>query len=124
MILLQEVSFDFSLIDESGVMVAIVGYLIVFTALIMLFLVFSNLPKLLKVKFKRNKESVSTAKEGLMKEEITGEVNAAIGTALHMFFNEQHDEEHLVLTINKVSKSYSPWSSKIYGVTRNLNRRF
>jgi hypothetical protein len=56
--------------------------------------------------------------------EIPGEVNAAIGTAIFLFLNEQHDQEDPVITIKRISKNYTPWSSKIYGVTRNLNRRF
>ena len=55
---------------------------------------------------------------------ITGEVSAAISTALHLFFNEMHDDEKTVITIKKISSRYSPWSSKIYNVTRGLNRRF
>lgn len=125
MIFAQDISFDLSLITDQNIMVTIVGYLIVFLALIMLFLVFTNLPKLLKLSFrKKDKGELQTAKEGRMQEDISGETNAAIGTALHMFFNELHDEEALTLTISRVSKRYSPWSSKIYGVVRNLNRRF
>ena len=55
---------------------------------------------------------------------ISGEVSAAISTALHLYFNEMHDDEKTVLTIKKISSRYSPWSSKIYNVTRGLNRRF
>jgi ABC-type cobalt transport system substrate-binding protein len=55
---------------------------------------------------------------------ITGEVSAAISAALHLYFNELHDDEKTVLTIKKISRRYSPWSSKIYNVTRGLNRRF
>jgi len=52
---------------------------------------------------------------------ITGEETAAIAMALHLFL-EVHDEESGVLTINKVSKPYSPWSSKIYAVRNQFNR--
>jgi ABC-type cobalt transport system substrate-binding protein len=55
---------------------------------------------------------------------ISGEVSAAISTAMHLFLNELHDDEKTVLTIRKISKQYSPWNSKIYNVTRGLNRRF
>ena len=55
---------------------------------------------------------------------ISGEVSAAISTALHLFFNEMHDDEKTVITIKKISARYSPWSSKIYNVTKGLNRRF
>ncbi len=50
---------------------------------------------------------------------IEGNVTAAIGLALHMYFNEMHDEESGVVTIKRVQKAYSPWSSKIYEVNQN-----
>ena len=56
--------------------------------------------------------------------EISGEVNAAISMALHLCMEDEHDEEDMVLTLKKVSKRYSPWSSKIYTVMnlRHSNR--
>ena len=33
-----------------------------------------------------------------------------------LFFDEMHDEESNVITIKRVRKTYSPWSSKIYGL--------
>ena len=52
------------------------------------------------------------------------EVYAAIATAIHLSGqdNEEHDVENTVLTISKVNKSYSPWSSKIYTL-RETHRR-
>ena len=43
-----------------------------------------------------------------------GDVYAAIAMALHEAQNEVHDVEETVLTITRVKRSYSPWSSKIY----------
>ncbi len=51
----------------------------------------------------------------------SGEEIAAIVMALNEHINA-HDLESTILTINKVRKSYSPWSSKIYGL-RELPRR-
>jgi len=45
----------------------------------------------------------------------SGEEIAAIVMALHQHLNA-HDTESTVLTINKVKRAYSPWSSKIYGL--------
>jgi hypothetical protein len=47
---------------------------------------------------------------------VSGEINAAISAALYLYFEEVHDFESTVLTIKKVQRSYSPWSSKIYGL--------
>jgi len=98
-----------------GYTVALVGYSIVFLALVALIIVFTNIPKLLNLKLKRElqKEGKEVKAESLS---IEGDVNAAIAMAIHMYFNELHDEESGVITIQKVKKSYSPWSSKIYGV--------
>jgi len=46
-----------------------------------------------------------------------GAVVAAITTALYEVSEVNvHDRENTVLTIQKVSRCYSPWSSKIYGM--------
>jgi len=47
-------------------------------------------------------------------------VVAAIATALYEATEHVHDIEHTVLTIQKVSRRYSPWSSKIYGMRGQL----
>lgn len=46
------------------------------------------------------------------------EVEAAIGLALHLYLEEQKGIEDFKLTIQKVIKPYSPWSSKIYGLNK------
>lgn len=44
------------------------------------------------------------------------EVYAAIAMALHDCFEIAHDVESNIITIEKVNKRYTPWSSKIYGL--------
>ncbi len=111
---------------QFGLTVAIVGFSIVFFALTILVIVFTRLPKLINMKF--NKEKLCRRKkesaEELTQEDfvVEGNVTAAISLALHMYFNELHDEESNVVTIKKVRKSYSPWSSKIYSVQNNWPR--
>ncbi len=105
-----------SISAQGGWTVAIVGYSIVFVALVLLVIVFTNLPKLLQIKLRQK-----LAKEGKSRDEIKdlnieGDVNAAIAMALYMHFNQLHDEESNVITIKKITKKYSPWNSKIYGV--------
>ena len=48
-----------------------------------------------------------------------GEVAAAVAMALYLHFGEMHDVESGVVTIKRISKMYSPWSSKLYHM-RNL----
>ena len=54
--------------------------------------------------------------------EKPGEVYAAIAAALYSSMEEEHDDENAVLTIRRVERTYSPWSSKIYGL-REIPRR-
>lgn len=126
--LLGEVVFDLSRITSEYTTLAFVGYVIVFAALIALYFVFNYIPVLLtfitKRQLRRQLRKKGAQEEVIEDIIITGEVSAAISTALHLFFNEMHDDEKTVLTIKKISKSYSPWSSKIYNVTKGLNRRF
>ena len=44
----------------------------------------------------------------------------AISMALHLFYEEVHDDESNVITIKRIERRYSPWSSKIYGINNNL----
>ena len=122
--LLGEVIFDLSRITADDTTLAFVGYMIVFAALIMLFFVFQYVPRVLNLIAKWKARKKGEEEEVIHDITITGEVSAAISTALHLYFNDLHDDEKTVLTITKISKRYSPWSSKIYNVTRGLNRRF
>jgi glutaconyl-CoA/methylmalonyl-CoA decarboxylase subunit delta len=109
----------FKQVDPFGLGMTVIGYVIVFISLLLLYIVFFNLSKLIQLKLKRKLH-----KEGLLDKEkndvsISGEVNAAIAVALHLYFKEVHDEETAILTINRASKIYSPWSSKIYGLRQH-----
>ncbi|MBW6490724.1 MAG: lamin tail domain-containing protein [Lentimicrobium sp.] len=112
----------FAIMDPFGVGMAFVAMSVVFTALILLYVVFKNTKKIyaidLKKLFTRKKGSVIIEKP--MVEEITGEVNAAIALALHLYISELHDHEEAILTIKKVARTYSPWSSKIYGLRNQM----
>ena len=131
----NEGSCIFAESDPYGIIMAIIGMGIVFSALLLLFVVFTNTPVLFTQGFKEKFKSKFTfskdkqgdtqieeiSKEKAKEEELSGEVNAAIATAIHLYRSELHDYEDTVLTIRKVSRTYSPWSSKIYGLRNNLN---
>lgn len=51
--------------------------------------------------------------------DVEEETAAAIALAIHMYKNELHDQESFTITLKKVSKIYSPWSSKIYTLRQN-----
>lgn len=106
---------------DFGFTVAIVGFGIVVFSLTVLFIVFSRLPRLVNMKF-RKKSSAKKLKDKAEKEDdfaVEGNVTAAISLGLHLYFSELHDEESNIVTIKQVRKRYSPWSSKIYSVTQN-----
>lgn len=111
--LLNEISFDFSNITGLSVTIAVVGYVIVFGALVLLFGIFNSLPKLINLNLKRRfKQAGKDKNEEIM--HIEGNTTAAISMALYLHLNELHDQESDVITIKRVSKQYTPWSSKIY----------
>ena len=124
MVLFGEVIFDLSRITSENTTLAFVGYLIVFIALIALYFVFHYIPVFLNAMTKRRLKKRGVEEVVIEDLTISGEVSAAISTAVYLYLSELHDDEKTVLTIKKISKRYSPWSSKIYNVTRGLNRRF
>lgn len=109
-------------INLESIVIAVAGYLIVFSALLLLFWSFSAVPRLIalgKMKNRRRQGKPPVTIEG---EGISGEATAAIAMALHLYLDEIHDKESGVLTIKRISKTYSPWSSKIYAVRNQFNR--
>ena len=107
-------------VTSFGIIVAIVGYLTVFTALVLLYLIFYYIPKLYKLELRKKMKKMRRSRNGDQETDccadISGQTSAAISAALHLFLSEMHDDEQMVMTIKKVSKRYSPWSSKIYGL--------
>ncbi len=97
--------------------ITLIGWAIVFVALVVLVIIFTNLPRLYNIGVERQlkKEGKLAPNENLA-EGISGEENAAIAMSLYLYFNEQHDEESGVITIKRIQRRYSPWSSKIYGL--------
>lgn len=97
---------------SEGLVITLVGYSIVFGALVTLYFVFSTFSKILTIK-SRN----LLRKEGrheianLPNIDITGEETAAISMALYLF-NELHDLESNIITIKKVSRDHSQWGAK------------
>ncbi len=65
---------------------------------------------------KKEKSASTTDKD--VNEIPSGDI-AAIAMALHLFYDEVHDNESNVITIKRIERRYSPWSSKIYGVINN-----
>lgn len=106
-----------------GLIITIVGMGVVFSALAVLNFVFNQIPKLFKIRLRTKfRKAGKIAETGECCADISGETNAAIALALNLYMEEIHDMESNLMTITKVSKRYSPWSSKIYGL-RSLTFR-
>jgi len=110
----------FAEIDENGFGMTIMAMCVVFSALLLLCLCFYTIGAIGKRVLRSNKLKSSGTdrkdKEALATvRHDSGEEIAAIAMALHEHFNV-HDAENTILTINKVKRAYSPWSSKIYGL--------
>lgn len=106
--------------DKNGFALTIMAMCIVFSALLILCLCFLAISRIGAAIARRNKiEATGIAPEAsadsVHAESDSGEVIAAIGMALRDHL-DAHDQESTIITINKVRKSYSPWSSKIYGL--------
>lgn len=115
------ITFDPSLISKETLVITIAGYCIVLLALAFMAILFNRWHAIRDYLLRKRLASLeSTALPELPKTVITGEENAAIAAALYLFFSELHDEEKYVMTIRKVSKSYSPWNSKIYGILNTM----
>jgi glutaconyl-CoA/methylmalonyl-CoA decarboxylase subunit delta len=114
------ISFDLSHINAAHWIVILLGYIAVFVALTLLVYLFIGIPRIVSLFKHRQGAAISAdsyeSKPAPSHASISGEVNAAIATALFLYMDELHDVEKKVMTIKKVSKSYSPWNSKIYGL--------
>ena len=115
---LNHITFDPSrILDGNGILISAAGYIVVFLSLLLLYLIFANLTKVLQLRLRKRLKSTGHKEEAEAKElSVSGEINAAISMALYLHFSEAHDIENTVLTITKVQRTYSPWSSKIYGL--------
>lgn len=113
----------FGAMDPYGVGMAIIAMTVVFSALAILYIFFKNVARLYGIQWSQffSKKHIAVAMEVDNPEELTGEVSAAIAMALHLYRNQLHDHENTILTIKKVAKTYSPWSSKIYGVLNRMH---
>ncbi|MCK4879514.1 MAG: OadG family protein [Bacteroidales bacterium] len=109
-------------ITLESLVIAVSGYLIVFTALVLLFWFFSAVPRLIALGKTKRRVRLGKPPVIVEGEAISGEATAAIAMALHLYMDEIHDKESGVLTIKRISKTYSPWSSKIYAVRNQFNR--
>lgn len=118
--------------DPYGIGMALISMAVVFTALIMIYImlkIFNYVTRRSTQKSKAQEKASSPAaamasKPGEEKDDaVDGPTCAAIGVALHLHFNSMHDEESEVITINMPSKHYSPWAQKELTMKKNPRLR-
>jgi len=113
---------EFGKMDPTGIAMALIAMTIVFSALIFLYFTFKYIAKLytidLKKRFRKSRPDIVHSEEH---QEISGETLAAISLALHLYHQQMQGLEDAVMTFKKAAKTYSPWSSKIYGLRKTPN---
>lgn len=106
--------------DSWGGAITIIAMGIVILALVVLCLLFQGFGKissmLLSKKKKEAKVAANHDDDDSHEDLDSGEVIAAIAAALSEHFGGSHDIEDTILTIRRMKKAYSPWSSKLYGL--------
>lgn len=108
----------FAIRDSHGFAMTIMAMCVVFSALALLCICFMIISSINQRAAKKESVIAETAAESpheSQSQDSNQEVIAAIAMALHDHF-DAHDRESAVLTINKVKRAYSPWSSKIYNM--------
>ena len=105
-----------------------IGFAVVFLVLILLIYIMKTMGWV----FTRQKKAEKVAKAAAAgvavaeddNEAITDqEIAAAIITALKLYKSNLHDQESEMLTIHRITRAYSPWSSKIHGLTQLPERK-
>ena len=93
--------------------VALISICLVFLVLVLLVWVM----KLFGYVFTRRQAAATANKSAVVPGQIHDEEIAAIATALKLYRSALHDRESEVLTILSIKRAYSPWNSKIHGLT-------
>ena len=98
--------------------VAGVGFLTVFFVLVLMI----GIMKVMGYFFTHQRKVKSVAPTGEVEYEdhaiSDAEIVAAIAVALKMYKSDLHDRESEMLTINRITRAYSPLYSKIHGLTQ------
>lgn len=110
--------------DPQGLIVALISISVVLTALLVLAVLIYSFSRVMIFISKRTaietiekNAAPKSAAAPLKPGEASGEIIAAISVALKLNKEALHDRESEIITINQVARVYSPWSSKLHGLT-------
>ncbi len=105
---------EFYRLDPYGIGMAVIAMTVVFVSLILIYFCLKLVGMVLTNKF-----NFKPTKEHIINNNVPDDVIPAIALAMYLYQKQIHDEERTILTIQKVVRTYSPWSSKIYGLRKN-----
>ena len=110
-------------------LMTLIGFGVVFCVLVLLIFVMKGMGSV----FTRQKKAEKAAKAAAAGVAVADddhheaisdqEIAAAIITALKLYKSNLHDQESEMLTIHRITRAYSPWSSKIHGLTQLPERK-
>ena len=95
-----------------------IGFLIVFLVLVLLIFIMRGMGWAF-TRERKPRVAATPVSEPASDHAISDqELVAAIATALKLYKSDLHDRESETLTINRITRAYSPWNSKIHGLTQ------
>ena len=99
--------------------VSLIGFSLVFTLLVALIFIMKAFGACFRVRPAASGRKPAEAPQPM----ISQEEIAAIATAFKIYKSALHDRESEVLTILNIKRAYSPWNSKIHGLTQLPDRK-
>ena len=112
--------------DPVGIGLTVVAVSVVFLALLCISLILKGYGKLIMRTQDRKAKKESPANVAAITpsvSETSGEIYAAIATAIYLYDEEMHDEENTVITIQKVERAWTPWNAKFYNMNQYFNNK-
>jgi len=111
---------EFGAMDTSGLAMIIIALSVVAVAFVALYITFKVIAKIYTIDLKNRfkKKGADSGESPDIEQMIPGETVAAISLALHLYYQQVQGLEDAVITFKNASKTYSPWSSKIYGLRK------
>ena len=99
-------------------LMALIGFLLVFVVLVLLIYIMKAMGWFFTREHKANVAASAATPHAHDHAISDQELAAAIITALKLYKSNLHDQESEMLTINRITRAYSPWNSKIHGLTQ------
>ena len=103
--------------------IALISICLVFVVLVLLIGVMKLFGRIFGQEKNRVKSSVSGPAREVANSQLHEDEIAAVMTALRLYMSALHDRESEVLTIHGIKRAYSPWNSKIHGLTNIPNKK-